>query len=237
MIKRPVAYVMLVGFAAVMVFLLMFDDPAAKQAELVAANATQQAQRPAQLFPNVSAAAQVYGIEVLDVTTGTGVLLVRNEQGLWYAPEILDRNTGAPIQEYVAADAVNQSVAESAALSLAFMATKQWYQASPRNLRVFGLAVDTGWVATMREFVTDKLALFELSSDPQYVFQFTTDPTGSQGHVAQVGNANLDDMAYYVWPEGDQRIYLVSNTLMDPLLSMLTETFQSTTTPSAEPSG
>jgi hypothetical protein len=200
---------MLAGFAAVMVAVLMLDDPADKLARLSQANAMLQAERPLSLFPQVTASAQIEGLEVLDVTGATGLLLVRNEQFLWYAPAI----PGG--QDEIGAERINQGLAEQAAASLLLMATRQWYDATPSNFEVFGL-----------------------KPDPRYRFRFWGRDAAGQTYesvILEIGDANPDHVAYYVWPQGDQRIYLIGREVVDLLLNMLTESIQTTATPETTP--
>jgi hypothetical protein len=200
---------MLAGFAVVMVLLLMLDDPTAKQALLAEMQAVQESQRMVSLFPELSDLTQVYGLEVLDVASAQDILLMRDDQGLWYAPSI-NSGTGD-----IAADSINQQLADDAALSIQLMAARQWYDATPDNFENFGL-----------------------TPEPAYRVRFIArDTTGTSYApvILEVGDANPDNVAYYVWPQDDSRIYLIQRPLVDPLLSMLTDNILMTPTP-AEPS-
>src|SRR3989304_2211985 len=86
MLKHRTGYLMLAGFAAVMVVLLMLDDPTVQQ--VTSAQATQQSQPVIILFPELSNLAQIYGLEVQDAAAGKDILLMRDSEGLWYAPSL-----------------------------------------------------------------------------------------------------------------------------------------------------
>jgi hypothetical protein len=63
MIRR---YALLIGFVVIMVVWLITDKP--------------EVQKSTRLFPDVLSAAQVTGINILDATTGIGLLLTRDNQ-------------------------------------------------------------------------------------------------------------------------------------------------------------
>lgn len=201
MLKRQISYLMLVGFAAVMVVLLMLDDPTTRQAMFAQVQAAQQSQRVVGLFPELESLDQIYAIQVLDIASGKDVLLMRNEDGAWYAPGLAVEDT-------------DQVLAETAAYSIALMAAQQRYDATPENLEIFG---------------------FE--PQPSYQIQFAARDTAGVSYAPvtlEVGDVNPDNVSYYVWPVDDSRIYLIPKLIMDPLLSVVTESIQITPTPVSE---
>jgi hypothetical protein len=210
MFKRQAGYIVLAGFAAVLVVGLMLDDPAVQQAQLLNYEATRQVQLESVLYPDLTHPAQVTGLDVLDVTTGTGRLVMRDESGLWYAPSI------SGIQDGIAADGINQVLVEETAAALALMAAEQWFDATPANLELFGLR-----------------------PGPAYRCRFrATDPTGRPFEsLIEVGDANPDRVAYYVYvdPPESQRVYLVRKSIVDLLLNMLSASLQITPTPDVTP--
>jgi len=201
MLKRRMSYMVLVCFVAVMVGLLMLDDPATKQAEMLAFGATLQAERPFVLFPQVTDAAQLKRIEVVDFTTGQGILVLRDTAGLWYAPDI------SGVQQGVAAQGVNQQVVENAALAIRMLAAPEWYDAT-----------------------TDNMTLFGLKPQPAYRFRFQGHDAADRTYeaIVDIGDANPDNVAYYVYvnvsSEQNQRIYLINKQIVELVLNMLTET-------------
>jgi hypothetical protein len=201
MLKRQMSYMVLICFVAVMVGLLMLDDPAAKQTEMLAFGATLQAERPFVLFPEVTDPAQISGMEVLDVAAGKGILVMRDSAGLWYAPDIPD------VQQRIAAQDVNQQVVENAALAIRMLYTPDWYDAT-----------------------TDNMTLFGLRPQPAYRFRFQGHDAANRTYeaIVDIGDANPDNVAYYVYVNGsseqNQRIYLINKQIVDLVLNMLTET-------------
>jgi hypothetical protein len=178
MIRR---YALLIGFVVIMVVWLITDKP--------------EVQKSTRLFPDVLSAAQVTGINILDATTGIGLLLTRDNQEQWYVPEIKD------IQDEIPADAINQGVIEQAALVVSRLYTDQQYEASTDNKERFGV-----------------------EPNPSYLLQFQVRDSAGQQHTTvrlAVGDANPDNMAYYVWPEGDPYVYLISRLIMEPLLNLI----------------
>lgn len=210
MVKRQAGYIVLAGFAAVLVAGLMLDDPAAQQAQLLNYEATRQAELESVLYPELSRPAQIIGIDVLDVTTGTGRLVMRDESGLWYAPNI------SGIQDEIAATGINQPLVNEAAASLVLMAAEQWFDATPANLELFGFR-----------------------PEPAYRCRFrATDSTGRPFEsLIEVGDANPDHVAYYVYVDSPerQRIYLIRKSIVDLLLNMLSASLQITPTPDVTP--
>lgn len=210
MFKRQAGYIVLAGFAAVLVVGLMLDDPAAQQARLLNFRATQQAQRELILYPELTNPAQVTGIEVLDVITGTGRLVVRDERGLWYAPGI----SGA--QDNIAADHIDQALINNAAASLVLMTAEQWFEATPDNLELFGLRPEPSFRCRFRA-IDQAGSLFE--------------------SLIEVGDANPDNVAYYIYVDSteSQRVYLIRKSIVDLLLNMLSASLQITPTPDVTP--
>lgn len=211
MLQRRIGYSLMVAFAIMLLARLMLDDPEAQRNRAVSAGATQQAVRPREMFPEVQDPAQVYRIEVLDVTKDTLILLLRDEAGLWYAPEIPGSQVEIGPQQF------DQQAAENAALAISLMGAQQWFDATPERMALFGL------------------------SPVQFLFDFRAyanqTPSGgiyTAGRIV-IGDTNPDHMAYYVWPEGDQQIYLVPSLLVDPLLTMFTESLAITPTPDGVP--
>jgi hypothetical protein len=204
-IKR---YLVLIGFAVGAVILLMLDDPATHQARLRDFSATLEAQQQNILFPQLDDLLQITGIDVLDVTTGTGILMMRDDQNLWYAPEIPDIQPGIPVEH------VNQYLVEGAAASFLRMTAEGTFEATPDNLARFGL-----------------------QPQPQYRVRVRVRTTPDQTYEAalDIGNANPDNMAYYVYAKDDQRIFLISAQTVDLLLNMLTEPVEFVPTPTASP--
>lgn len=193
---------MLVGFAAIMVVLLALDDPTTQQAD--------SSEPVLVLFPELSSSAQIYGIEVQDVAAGKDVLLMRDDQGWWYASS-LDASS-----DVIPAESINQTLIETAAHGIRLMATDQWYEATSENAVVFGL-----------------------EPQPAYRIRFVARDTAGVSFapvVLGVGDANPDHVAYYVWPETDQRIYLISSFLVDAVLQLATESIQVTPTLDEPPS-
>jgi hypothetical protein len=205
MIKR---YLVLIGFAVGAVILLMLDDPATHQARLRDFSATREAQQQNILFPQLDDLLQITGIDVLDVTTGTGILMMRDDQNLWYAPEIPDIQPGIPV-EYV-----NQYLVEGAAASFLQMSAEDTFEATPDNLARFGLQPQPQYRARAR---------------------VRTTPDQTYEAVLDIGNANPDNMAYYVYARNDQRIFLIRAQTVDLLLNMLTEPVEFVPTPDASP--
>jgi hypothetical protein len=200
MAKHPISTLILIGFSIVMVALLMLDDPAQKQADMLAFGATQQAIAENLLFPAIEQSSQIIGIEVQDVTTGKGILVMRDEAGSWYAPAI------AGGQEALAAGQIDQTLVEQAAGAFMLFWAEQYYEITPENLQLFGL-----------------------EPKPRYRIRFRLHRADGKNYDAQldVGNANLNDMAYYVYitavSDQDRRIYLINKQTVDIVLTMLSE--------------
>ena len=203
MLKRQVGYVLLAGFAAMMVVMLMLDDPATRQAQMRIFSATLQAEQPLVLFPELLDPAQVDGIEVLDVTTGKGILVVRDERGLWYAPSIAD------VQASIAAEDVDQLLIEKAATAFMLFTADQTFEATSENRERFGLR-----------------------PEPAYRFRFRMhDATGQTYEtIIDIGDTNPENVAYYVYVDtvsaNNQRVYLIRKQAVDYLLNMLNEPIQ-----------
>lgn len=200
MFKRQISMMVLAGFAVVMVVILMLNDPASKQAEMSAFSATQQTLRENVLFSEVQ---QISGIEVLNGTTGKGILVMRDATGLWYAPAITDTQTAVP------ADQLDQTVAEQAAAAILLFTAEQRYDATSENLTTFGL-----------------------QPEPDYRIRFRGRDSADQWveSVLDIGDTNPDRVAYYVYVnvESDQKryIYLINKQTVDIVLTMLTDSFQ-----------
>lgn len=203
MLKRQLSYVLLAGFAVVMVVMLMLDDPQTRQNQMLDYNATQQALRPVQLFPEATDPAQIMGIDVLDVTTGKGILVIRNTEGLWYAPVISGTQARLDPTE------INQAIVEDAAAAITLLGAEQTYDATPENFRIFGL-----------------------EPEPSYRFRYRMLDAAGLAYEAtvNVGDANPDNVAYYVYVEvasvADQRIYLIPKQLVDFILDIQAETLR-----------
>jgi hypothetical protein len=201
MLKRQISYMVLACFAAVMVGILMLDDPATRQAEMHAFEATLQALRELVLFPEVTDASQIVGIEVQDVTTGKDILVMRDTAGLWYAPDIPD------IQRETAAQEVDQQVVENAAAAIRVLYASEWYDATAENMALYGL-----------------------QPAPAFRFRFRGHDAAQRTYeaVVDIGDANPDNVAYYVYVNvtsgQNQRIYLINKQIVDSVLNMLTET-------------
>jgi hypothetical protein len=199
MLKRRMSFSMLVGFAVIMVAALMLEDPTGKQNEMLAFRATREAQRPLQLFPDIQPE-HIIGLEVLDVTASRGILVMRDERGLWYAPSI------PGIQNAVAANLISQDLVEQAATAITYWGSEQWYEATALNLDSFGL-----------------------SPAPRHRIRFRVRDASGRNYeaTAEIGNANLDNVAYYVYipatSDENQRIFLIPKQLVDFVLNMLSE--------------
>jgi hypothetical protein len=212
MFKRQISMMVLVGFATVMVVILMLDDPASKQAEMLSFSATQQAQRENVLFAELQQSPGISGLDVLDVTTGKGILVMRDTAGLWYAPAILNTQTEIPT------DQLDQTIIERAATAILLFTAEQRYDATPENLTLFGL-----------------------QPEPDYRVRFRAqDSTGQWVEsVLDIGDTNPDRVAYYVYvnveSEQDRYIYLINKQTVDIVLTMLTDSFQVIPTLDAQP--
>jgi hypothetical protein len=198
--RRQTGYLLLAALAVVMVARLMLDDPAARLEQMRAFSATQQASQPLRLFPSLVDPAQVSGLEVLDVSAGRGILLVRDAAGLWYAPEI------AGVQEFVAAEMVSQVAAENAAATIVLLAATQQYPATDANRALYGLA-----------------------PAPSYLVRFQAREGASHTYegLLEIGDANPDHMAYYVYVhaqlEADRHVFLIPRQGVDYLLAVLAD--------------
>lgn len=208
MLNRTLAYGLLAGFALVMVVLLMLDNPAAQQAQMEQYSATVEAQQRLVPFPELGPAAQMTGIEVLDEATGAGLLVMRDEQGRWYGPKI------AGIQEPMQPAALDQLVIEDAAAALLVLTAERDFDASIADLEAFGLRPTPAYRVRFRAITV----------------------TGEQVEaIFEIGNANPDNMGYYMYvlggTSGNGRIYLIEKPLMDIVLDMLTSAVQTTPVP------
>ncbi|NDJ78056.1 MAG: DUF4340 domain-containing protein [Chloroflexi bacterium] len=241
MLKHQAVYLLLIGFAAIMIVLLMLDDPAAKREELLTISATQQNQQTVYFFPEISSSTQVDGIEVLDNSTGESILLVK-QAGLWYAPELPVTQTGEvseaklasptidvklfsftlpPLirvtQAEVPPSGIDQDQVNIAASAFRRMGSSQQFDASLENLQQYGL------------------------NPAAYRVRFSIrDVDGNQygSPIITIGDKNPENTAYYVWLEGDQVVYLIDSRIVEPILSMLAEPFQTAPealAPSTEP--
>ncbi len=212
MFKRQISMMVLVGFASVMVVILMLDDPASKQAEMLAANATQQAQRANVLFSGLQVSSQISGLEVLDVTTGKGILVLRDASQVWYAPAIPNTQAEIPAVQ------LDQEAVERAAAALLIFDAEQRYVATPENRVLYGL-----------------------QPEPKYRIRFRAQDSSGQWaeSVLDIGDTNPDSVAYYVYvnveSEQDQYIYLINKQTVDIVLTMLTDSFQTTSASDAQP--
>jgi hypothetical protein len=52
--------------------------------------------------------------------------------------------------------------------------------------------------------------------------------------ILEVGESNPGDTAYYVWPQGDSRIYLIEKSTVEAVLGLVSEP-QALTPASADP--
>jgi hypothetical protein len=212
MSRRWASYALLAALGVVMLIRLMRDDPATRQAERIAYSATQQALSAALLFPQVTSSAQVIGLEVLDVTAEKGILVMRTGDGLWYAPEI------AGIQPALSADELDQFVVENAAAAMTFLAADQTFDATSDTLERFGLS-------------------------PQAAYRFRFRALSASGEtveaVVDIGDANPDNVAYYVYVRADvqdnQRVYLIRKEIVNAILSLLSDSLRVVSTPDVAP--
>lgn len=183
MLRRPVMYTLLAVFAGAMVLLLMLDDPSAISSMDASVSA---------LFPQLNRAEHIERIEVWNVTLGTGVLLVRDGEGMWYAAQTPQGTDGLP------ADAIDQAAVEALALSITRLAAEDRFDATPANLARFGVR-----------------------PQPEFLLQFAgRDITGRtfESVVFEVGNLNPDGVARYLWPRDGEQVFLVE---VDFLLAQL----------------
>ena len=212
MSRRWASYALLIAFGVVMVMRLMRADPATREAERVAFTATQQALQAALLFPEVTSSSQIVGLEVLDVTTEKGILVVRTSEGVWYAPEITDIQTSIPAEE------LDQYVVENAAAAISFLATDQTFDATPDSLERFGI-----------------------SPEPAYRFRFRAQNAEGKLYeaVVDIGDANPDNVAYYVYVRADsednQRVFLIRKEIVNAILNMLSDSLRVVSTPDIAP--
>ncbi|GEM_PF-1072733 len=210
MLKRSYGYALLMGIVAAMLLVLMLDDPEGRQRAFRAFQETQQAIAARLLFPQIRQSAQVVGMEAVDVGAERGLLVVRNEAGLWYAPPIED------VQQERAPQSLDQSVLESAALALTRLWAERWLEVSPDGLAQYGL------------------------QPPQYRFRFRArladDPKELLEATLEIGNLNPENVAYYMYistaAEENLHVYLIRRQTVDMLLSMLTASYS--VTPSDE---
>jgi len=194
-VSRRTGYLLLTALAVVMLARLMLDEPATLQ-DLKAAGHAQQAGQPFRLFPTLRDPAQIEGLEVLNVSARRGILLMRQEDGRWYAPEI------AGIQAAVTADAINQVFAENAATAAMVLAAISQYPATEDDLARYGLA-----------------------PTPAYRIRFRARDSAGHAYEAliDIGNTNPDNVAYYGYAhtEADQHIYLIRKQTVDMILAVL----------------
>lgn len=188
MLRRTMMLFLLALFGGVMVLLLMLDDP----------SVVDRRQAPLRLFPQLNRAEHVNRIEVQNVTEGTGVLLVRDEAGVWYAAQT--PQTGPSLS----AGTIDQAAVDALALSITRLAAAQWFEATPDNLVRFGLR-----------------------PEPAYSLQFAGRDTAGRAFesvVFEVGDRNPDQVARYVWPRDGQQVYLLTiDFLLEPLPSVTTD--------------
>lgn len=197
MLRRPVMYALLAVFAGAMVLLLMLDDPSAIGSTDTSASA---------MFPQLSRAEHIDRIEVRNVTEGTGVLLVRSDEGLWYAPQVPQTTSGLPVES------IDQAAVEALALGITRLAAEHRFEATPENLVAFGVR-----------------------PAPEYTLQFAGhDLTGRafESVLFEIGDLNPDKVARYVWPRDGEQVFLV---VVDFLLESMPVAEQSAVTSADEP--
>lgn len=196
MVSRRTGYLLLTALAAVMLVRLMLDDPAVRQQEISATATAQQASQPFRLFPILRDSAQIDGLEVLDVSARRGILLVRQADGLWYAPEI------AGTQAAVTADTLNQVLIEYAAASATALTAIDRYKTTGDDLTHYGLA---------------PLPVYRIR------FRAHDDQGRTYEALLDIGNANPDNVAYYGYAqtEAEPHIYLIRKQTVDMILAVL----------------
>lgn len=175
MLRRPLMYALIALFAGAMVLLLMLDDPSAIDSIDTTARA---------LFPQFNRAEHIDRIEVRNVTEGTGVLLVRNSEGLWYAPQVPQTADGLP------AESIDQGVVEALALGITRLTAQQRFEATPERLAQFGVR-----------------------PAPEYTLQFAGHDISGRAFesvVFEIGDLNPDEVARYVWPRDGEQVFLVA---------------------------
>ncbi len=210
MLKRWQGYALLVGIGAAMLLVLMLDDPEARQRELRNFQATQQAELARVLFLPLRKSAQVVGMEAVDVAAERGLLVMRNEAGLWQAPEI------AGVQAQQPPQSLDQGALESAAAALTMLYAERELEIAPDELALYGL------------------------QPPRYRFRFRArladDPNQLLEATLEIGNLNPENVAYYMYistaADENPHVYLIRRQTVDMLLSMLTASYS--VTPSDE---
>ncbi len=203
MLKRSHGYALLMAVVAVMLLLLMLDDPEAHQRQLRDFQSTQQAVMARLLFPEVRRSAQVVGMDAVDVAAERGLLVMRSETGLWFAPEIAD------LQQARAPETLDQGALESAAAALSMLYADRELEAAPEELAQYGL------------------------QPPRYRFRFraqlASDPKQLLEATLEIGNLNPENVAYYMYistaADENPHIYLIRRQTVDMLLSMLTASY------------
>lgn len=187
MLRRSITLSLLAVFAGVMILLLMINDP----------TAVERRQTSQRLFPQLSRAEHIDRIEVQNVIEGIGVLLVRDEAGVWYAAQTPYAGPS------LSAGTIDQAAIDALALSITRLAAGQWFEATPDNLVRFGLR-----------------------PEPAYSLQFAgRDAAGRafESVVFEVGDINPNRVAHYVWPRDGQQVYLLAiDFLLEPLLPAVT---------------
>ena len=193
--------------AAVMVFLLMLDDPTTKLALFLQANETGLDQVPVVLFQEIESPAQIYGLDIQDVRQSRRIFVLRDDTGQWRVSQ------AGGIPDVEPGSALNQQPVELAAYAAGLMTATEWYDATPDALALYGLEPQPGYRIGLAARDTDGVTFLPV--------------------ILEVGDSNPDLTAHYIWPQGDRRIYLIPDEILEPVLSLVTRPEQLTALPDA----
>ncbi len=188
-----------------MVLLLMLDDPTTKLALFLQANETGLDQAPVVLFQEIQSPAQIYMLDVRDIGQSARLLVARDEAAQWQ----VSQSAGLPGLE--TGSMINQQPVELAAYAVGLMTATQWYDAT-----------------------SDALTRYGLNPEPSFLIGLAAQDTTGVTFlpvILEVGDSNPDLTAHYVWPQGDNRIYLIPDEILEPVLSLVTNAEQLTALP------
>ncbi|WP_162910006.1 hypothetical protein [Aggregatilinea lenta] len=188
-----------------MVLLLMLDDPTTKLALFLQANETGLDQAPVVLFQEIKNPAQIYGLDVQDVTQSRRLFLLRDDTTEWTVSQ------AAGLDGLAAESAISQQPVELAAYAVGLMTATEWYDATPDALTIYGLAPQPSYRIGLAARDTAGVTFLPV--------------------ILEVGDSNPDLTAHYIWPQGDSRIYLIPDEILEPVLSLVTNAEQLTILP------
>lgn len=188
-----------------MVLLLMLDDPTTKLALFLQANETGLDQAPVVLFQEIEGPAQIYGLDIQDATQSRRLFVLRDDTGQWKVSQV------AGIPELETGSTPNQQPVELAAYAVGLMAATEWYDATPETLALYGLEPEPGYRIGLAARDTAGVTFLPV--------------------ILEVGDSNPDLTAHYIWPQGDSRIYLIPDEILEPVLSLVTDSEQLTALP------